>query len=422
MYKKAVLPNGLRSMIVNMPHMESVALGIWIGAGGRYENKKNAGISHYLEHMVFKGTKTRSTKDIKESIEGIGGSLNGFTEEEMTCYFVKVPKKFTGLGLDVLSDMITNPKITKADLDRERGVIFEEIKMYKDRPDHYVHRMLSELLWPDHPLGMPLVGTEETLIKMNRQHLEEFRSRFYAPENIVVCACGQIDEEPFLKQVARHFLRLERRPRPHFKKFISRQKKARFDFCKKETEQTHLAVGFHNISRFHPDKYTSKLLHVLLGGNMSSRLFHELREKRGLAYDISTGIKHYADTGAFVVSAGVDHKKLIKVIEIMAKELKKIKKTRVGNDEFQRAKDFYKGQLVMGLEGTLSRMLWIGEKLISKDINYNIDEVVDSIEHVTPDMVIELAGKVFRKNNMNVAVVGPLDNKAQRRVKSEFKI
>lgn len=422
MYHKTVLPNGLRVMVIDMPYMESIALGIWIGAGGRYENKKTAGMSHFLEHMVFKGTKTKSTRHIKESIEGIGGSLNGFTDEEMTCYFVKVPKKFINLGLDVLSDMVINPRLSRSDLDKERGVIFEEIKMYRDRPDHYVHQLLSELLWPGHPLGMPLVGTEKTLAKIDKPHIHEFKDRFHTPENIVICACGQIDEDLFLKDVRRHFSRLERATLPRFKKFVLKQKRSHFDFCKRETEQTHLVMGFHNVSRFHPDKYTSRLLHILLGGNMSSRLFHEVREKRGLAYDISTSIKHYTDTGAFLISAGVDNKKLIKSLEVIIKELRRIKKMRVQDDEFQRAKDFYKGQLFMGLEDTLNRMIWIGEKLIVKDINYNIDEIVDSINLVTPDMVRELARRVFKENNMNVAMVGPLTKKEQKKIRSKFKL
>ncbi len=422
MYHKTTLPNGLKVMVVNMPYMESVALGIWIGAGGRYENKNNAGISHFLEHMVFKGTHTRSTRKIKESIEGVGGTLNGFTDEEMTCYFVKLPKKFIELGLEILSDMVTNPKLTKSDMDKERGVIFEEIKMYKDQPDHYAQQLLCELLWPNHPLGVPLIGTAETVGKIDRPDMTAFMEKFYSPENIVICACGQVDEEEFLKSAKKHFSRKEKRPVPHFKKFLSRQKKMRLNLCKRDTEQIHLNMGFHNVSRFHPDKYTSKLLYIIMGGNMSSRLFHEVREKRGLAYEISASIRHYTDTGTFEISAGTDTKKLGKAIEIIMKELKRIKKVRIQNDEFQRAKDFYKGQLFMGLEDTLSRMLWIGSKLTVKDISYNVDEIVDSIDLVTPDMIIELAGRIFKKNNMNVAVVGPLTKKDQRTLQGKFKL
>ena len=409
MYHKTVLPNGLRSMIVDMPHMESVALGVWIGAGGRYENTQNTGISHYLEHMVFKGTRTRSTRDIKESIEGKGGSLNGFTDHETTCYYVKVPKKFIELGLDILSDMALNPKIAVKDLEMERGVIYEEIKMYKDRPDHYVHQLLAELLWPKHALGMPLVGTEETLAKMEKANLEAYRERFYTPSNMVVCVCGQVEEDSFTALVKKHFSRQEKKPLPGFKKYNAKQKKPRFNFYEKDTEQTHLSMGFHNISRFHPDKYTSKLLHIILGGNMSSRLFHEIREKRGLAYDISTSTRHYSDTGVFMIGAGIDHKKVPRTLEIISKELKKIKRLPVTEGELRRAKDFYKGQLSMGLEDTLSRMLWTGEKMISKEINYNIDEIIDSISMVTADMIRDLARKIFKEGNMNVAIISPMD-------------
>lgn len=422
MYHKFTLPNGLRIMVLDMPYMESVALGVWIRTGGRYENKNNAGISHYLEHMVFKGTKTKTTRDIKESIEGIGGTLNGFTDEETTCYLVKVPKKFLDLGLDVLSDMVVNPRFDKNDLNKERGVIYEEIKMYKDRPDHQVNQILCELMWPDHPLGMSLIGTEKTLSKIDKSKIAEYKDKHYIPQNIVVCVSGQVDPDNFVNQVRKYFNKKEKVETPHFKKFVPKQKKARFSFCQRETEQTHLNIGFHNVSRFHPDKYTSSLLHIILGGNMSSRLFHEVREIKGLAYEISSGLKHYLDTGGFFITAGVDNKKLAKAVEVIMKELRRIKKTRVKDDEFQRAKDFYKGQLSMGLEDTLTRMLWVGEKLISNDINYNIDEVIDSINLVTPEMVMELARKIFRENNMNVAIVGPVVKKDQTGIKKKLRL
>ncbi|MFH1753359.1 MAG: pitrilysin family protein [Candidatus Omnitrophota bacterium] len=422
MYHKTVLDNGLRIMMLDMPYMESVALGVWIGIGGRYESKANSGISHFLEHMVFKGTKTRTTRDIKESIEGIGGSLNGFTDEEATCYLVKVPKKFVTLGLDVLSDMVIHPKVDRSDLDKERGVIFEEIKMYRDRPDQHVHQVLCELLWPDHPLGMPLIGDEKSLGALGKRELLDYRKRHYTPENVVICACGQLDKEAFVEEVKKRFPMRGNGSKRAFKKFTPRQKKSRFDCCERQTEQTHLNIGFHNVSRLHPDKYTSSVLHVLLGGNMSSRLFHEVRETRGLAYEIYTGIKHYSDTGAFFVTAGVDNKKLGRSIEIIMRELKKIKTSRVKDGEFQRAKDFYKGQLAMALEDTLTRMLWVGEKLMSNDINYNIDEVMDSIDLVTQDMVMDLARKIFKEGNMNVAIVGPLKKKDQGKIKSLLKL
>ncbi len=422
MYNKTVLANGCRVMIIDMPHMESVALGVWIGAGGRYENKKNTGISHYLEHMVFKGTSTRSTKDIKESIEGIGGSLNGFTDEEATCYYVKVPNKYVELGLDVLSDMVINPKISKHELEKERGVIYEEMKMYRDRPDHYVQQLLSELLWTDHPLGMPLVGFEGTLSKLDIDDLHEYKERFYTPSNIVITVAGRVDKDLFAKMTQAHFSKLKKTPLPHFKKFSQKQKKARFNLFHKVTEQTHLAIGFHNVSRFDPEKYTTTLLHIILGGNMSSRLFHEVREERGLAYDIGTAKKHYMDTGAFLIGAGLDNKRLGSATDIIASQLRKIKKIRVKEDELRRAKDFYKGQLAMALEGTLSRMLWTGEKLITKDINYNIDEAIDSINSVTADMIRDMAQKTFRMNNLNVAVIGPLSKKDEKSIKKNLRM
>jgi len=222
--------------------------------------------------------------------------------------------------------------------------------------------------------------------------------------------------------VKKHLSRLEEGTPHRYKRFQSKQKKRQHNFYKKDIEQMHLNIGFHNVSRFHTDKYTSSLLNIILGGNMSSRLFHEVREKKGLAYDISASVKHYSDTGALMIGAGVDSKKLKKAIEVIMKELKKIKRMRVQSGELQRAKDFYKGQLCMALDDTLNRMLWMGDKLIAKDINYNTDEIIDSINMVTPEMVMELAKKIFRQNNMNISLVGPISKKDQKGIISRLEV
>lgn len=420
MHKLVTLPNGLRVVTMNMSHMESVALGIWIRSGGRYENSKNNGISHFLEHMVFKGTTTKTGKDIKESIEGIGGSLNGFTGEECTCYFVKLTNEHIGLGLDVLSDMVLNPKLNNADVRKERNVILEEIKMYMDLPNHYVHDLLSELVWPDHPLGMPLAGTPGTVKKIDQKLLLDFKNKFYSPENIVIAASGRIDEEDFLNKVGGHFKKARPRPLPRSKKVTTKQSKLKTNFLFRDTEQTHLAMGFHGVSIFHPDRYAFDLLHVILGGNMSSRLFHEVREKKGLAYDISSSAKHYDDTGSFIISAGLNNKELTSAVDIIIRELTKIKGKLVRQDEFRRAKDFCRGQLLMALENTLSRMTWIGEKVITDDPLDNIDAVLERLDKVTIEDVNRVARRTFRKSNLSMAIIGPVGEAAKCTIKKRF--
>ena len=421
MYNVVTLPNGLKVATLRMPHMESVALGIWIKVGGRYENSKNNGISHFLEHMVFKGTKTRSGKDIKESIEGIGGTLNGFTGEESTCYFVKMTNEHLDLGLDVLSDMVLNPKLSKSDIQNERGVILEEIKMYMDLPNHYVHDLLSALMWPDHSLGLPLAGTFETVKKINQKELLRFKEKFYSPESIVIACCGKMDARDFLDKAKSHFRKAEKKTAPHSRKVTGKQTKLRSHFLYRDTEQTHLAIGFHALSMFHQDRYAMDLLHVIMGGNMSSRLFHEVREKRGLAYDISTSSKHYSDTGAFVVNAGVSNKELMGAVEVIAKELKKIATKPVKADEFRRAKDFCRGQLLMALENTLSHMTWAGEKVISSDPMHNIDLVLERLDKVSADDIRRVAKQTLRRANTNIAVIGPVGKTAQANIERKLR-
>jgi len=420
MYKLSNLKNGLKVVTVNMPHMESVALGIWIKVGGRYENSKNNGISHFLEHMVFKGTQKKTGKDIKESIEGIGGTLNGFTGEENTCYFVKLTNEHIDLGLDVLSDMVLNPKLASGDINMEKGVILEEIKMYMDLPNHYVHDILSKLMWPTHALGMPLAGTLNTVKRISRRHLLAFKERFYSPENVVIACSGKLDGEYFLDKVKNHFKKAKKQPSPHSKKVNAKQSKMRSDYLYKNTEQTHLAIGFHASSIFHPDRYAADLLHVLLGGNMSSRLFHEVREKRGLAYDISTSSKHYNDTGSFIIGSGINNKKVPEAIDIILKELNKIKRNFVKPDEFRRARDFCRGQLLMALENTLSRMMWLGEKVATKDPLCEIGLVLEKLDEVKVEDIRRVAKEVLRASNLNVAMIGPLGDDLKRNINRRF--
>ncbi|MEA3305293.1 MAG: pitrilysin family protein, partial [Candidatus Omnitrophota bacterium] len=286
-YNKKTLDNGLKIIAHKMPQMKSAALGIWIAAGGRYENMDNRGISHFTEHLLFKGTKKRTTVQIKNSIEGIGGVLNGFTSEEVTCYFTKVIGRHIGLGLDVLSDMVLNAKFDPKDVRMERSVILEEIKMYKDHPDQHVHELLAELLWPKQTLGIPLIGTFRTVHSLKRRDLIEYRNKFYNPSNITIAACGDVNWDIFLKNCEDTFLKKRAAGPLSFGKIEISQKAPKIKILGKATEQTNIAIGFHGIRRNDPARYAMDILNVALGANMSSRLFHELREKRGLAYAIS---------------------------------------------------------------------------------------------------------------------------------------
>lgn len=408
MYKKTVLDNGLRVITYHMPKMQSVALGIWIKVGGRYESAKNKGISHYLEHLAFKGTRSYSCREIKESIEGVGGSLNGFTSEELTCYLVKLPGRHLDLALNILSDMAINPVLAPSDIEKERTVILEEIKMHKDTPQSYVYELLDNLLWPNHPLGMSISGTPESVSCIRKEDLFLFKRKYYVPLNIVVSATGLLEHDKFTRKVQKTFSGLKAKNINTFSLVEEKQLKPQLELFHKDTEQTHLVLGFHSLKRDHPLRHALGLLHVILGANMSSRLFNEIREKRGLAYEIGTQIRRFQDTGAFIVHAGIDNRKVVEAIELILKELKKIKDRLVSNEEFKRAKEFYIGQLVLALEDTLDHMLWIGEYTATLDKTYTVDDIIKEVNKVKREDIRKVAQYIFKERTLNLALIGPL--------------
>lgn len=396
-----------------MPGMQSIALGIWIKTGGRYENQENKGIAHFLEHLIFKGSKKYSCRRIKESIEGKGGSLNGFTSEELTCYFAKLPRKHLDLALDVLSDMVVNPELKQQEIDKERTVIIEEIKMYKDLPQSHVYELLDELLWPGQPLGMSIAGTIESVSRIGRKEMAAFKNKYYNTTGIVISAAGMLDHDELSGKAKELFSGFKKTKPNAFVKARQKQGKPQLNLSVKDTEQTHLALGFHGIRRGHPLKYALGLLHIILGANMSSRLFNELREKRGLVYEIGSQAKRYLDTGAFIVHAGVDNRKVEEVVPLILKELKRIKDNPVTKDEFKRAKDFYLGQLMLALEDTLDHMSWIGESTASLDKTYSLEEVISNMEKVKIGDITEAARQIFNENSLNLALIGPLKGRQE---------
>ncbi len=408
LYKKTTLDNGLRIIGHQMPDRLSLALGIWINVGGRYESGKLKGISHFLEHLLFKGTKIYSCRKLKESIEGVGGALNGFTSEELSCYLVKIPARHLELALDVLSDMVINPSLPESEIEKEKQVILEEIKMYKDQPQSYVYELLDELLWPNQPLGAPIIGTVKSVSKITRQDLNLFKQQYYTPANIVVSAAGLLEFDKLTKNVARFFLRQKKQNINTFSKVKEEQGSPQLKVFHKDTEQTHMVLGFHAFKRGHPSRHALGILHVILGANMSSRLFNELREKRGLAYEIGTLVKRYQDTGAFMVHAGIDNRKVPKALMLILKELQKCKYEPVSTAEFRRAKEFYIGQLMLALEDTLDHMLWIGETTATLNKTYPLEDIIKEVNRIKREDVQEVARRIFRKENLNLALIGPL--------------
>lgn len=412
-YRIKQLDNGLRIITCPMPGMESAAIGVWIGVGGRYEVPTQQGISHFIEHLLFKGSKKRSALQISKAIEGVGGAINAYTSEEYTCYLVKVRGKHQSLALDVLMDMVLNPLFNSRDIEKERLVVKEEIHMVLDHPAHHVHELVHQLMWPEHPLGCMLIGREETIDSIERSHIVDFRTKNYFPENMLISASGNVDVKPLIKDTERYLEAISNYKKPKFKIFKSSQVQSQLKILKKATEQTHVCIGLRSVKREDPDRYAVKLISTILGENMSSRLFQIIREKYGLAYDVSSHMSYFKDTGGLVISAGVKSNKLEKFVELVLQELTKIRKNSIKETELTGAKEFYEGQLALGFEKTMTRMLWMGEHLISTGKVPTTEEVLKDVQKVTVDDIHRVAGKVFANNNLNVAVIGPVDEKVK---------
>ncbi len=408
MYKKSILSNNLRVISNELKGRESVAIGIWAGVGGRFEDESIKGAAHFLEHVLFRGSLKYSCNNIKASIEGVGGTLNAFTGEEQTCYYAKVPAKHFETTLDILSDMVFFPLIQKNDLERERSIILEEIKMYKDLPQYYVLELLDALVWPDHPLGQSLAGSAATVGDMSQAGLRKFHRQYYAPDNVVISLCGNFVHDEAVAYLGDKLGNFRSTERPLAVPFKGAQTKPRIKFHRKQTEQMHVALGFPALKADHQDIYALAILNILLGGNMSSRLFDEVREKRGLAYSIYSSVKSYDDTGLFMVKAGVDNKKLVEAVELVLKVLRHLKRGAIKEDEFIRAREYFLGQFVLGLEDTMEHMMWIGESMIERDRIRTLGEVVYRVNALTPDDIQRVAGDILKERRLNLSVVGAL--------------
>ena len=413
------LTNHLQILTLPMQGRESAAVAIWVRVGGRFEPKRISGISHFLEHMLFKGTKKRSTREIKKEVEGVGGMLNAFTAEEATCYFAKLPADHFKRAADVLMDMVKDAALSQKELERERPVILEEIKMYRDQPAQYVHELMSELLWPDQSLGRSLAGVPETVSSIKRHDMISFKTRYYQPQNILVSVSGPVAHLEIVELAKQFFAHQKGYGLSKFSPARVSQPKPRFLFVEKETEQTHLVMGFHGFSKKDPRRYILNLLNIMLGANMSSRLFEEVRERRGLAYEIKSGVGSYQDTGSMAISAGVENKKVRLAIQVILQELGKLARKPVPQNELRRAKDYYLGQFLMGLEDTLDHLLWVGEKLLYWEHVPTRNEITAEVEKVSAEDIQKVARQIFRTARLNLSLIGPLKEKDQEKIKRD---
>ena len=407
-YQFTTLSNGLGIVLRPMPQAQSVSVGVWAAAGGRYESMNLSGISHFLEHLVFKGTRRRSCEELKQRIEGVGGSLNGFTAEEFTCYMAKVPHRHARRAVGVLADMVRSPRLAAGDVDKEREVVIEEIRMYDDTPGQYVHDLFSQLLWPGHPLGLLLSGTIDTVRRISRQDLVRYWQRMYQPRHLLVAAAGAFEPAQVTREIRRAFGTMRGARAQRFLRAPRPRRGPQVRVWNKPTEQTHLCVGTYAIPRTHPDRFALELLHVLLGANMSSRLFREVRERRGLVYEIGTQIKRFHDTGAFVIHAGCDTGKVARTLQTIFTELSRVRRGPIPRAELTRAKDYYAGQLLMGLEDTMDHMLWMGEQAVTVGRVARTEALLGHLARVGEREIRRVARHLFVTEKTHLAIVGPI--------------
>ena len=410
----SVLPNGIRIISERMDHVRSVSLGIWIATGSRTETAEENGISHFIEHMVFKGTKNRSAEEIARSVDSIGGGLDAFTAKEMVSYNTKVLDEHLPLAFDVLSDLVLNPLFREDDIAKEKGVILEELKMEVDNPEYLLHEIFSSNFWKDHPIGKPILGTKDTVQRFHQEMLHKYYKRIYSPSNILITAAGNLEHQRLVELAARSFeslpvngsLAADRAPIPH----------ARLVFKNKTSlEQTHLYMGVPSYPLPHEARFACYVLNTVLGGGMSSRLFQNIRERQGLAYAVYSELSMYRDTGCLAIYAGTSVESARQVVDSIIKEFRILKEELVPEEELRRAKDHLKGSFMLGLESTSSRMVNLARQEMYFKRFFTLDEMIDSIENVTAAEVQKIAQEFFNPRNITLAMLGNLGDFKIRR-------
>lgn len=408
MYDRSVLPNGLRVLSSSIPHTRAVSVSIFVGAGSRYEEDDVAGVSHFLEHMLFKGTERRPTpREIAEAIEGVGGVMNAATDKELTVYWAKVPIDHFAVALDVLLDQILGSVIDAVELERERKVVVEELAMVEDSPGEIAGLLLDELLWPEQPMGRDIAGSPESVEGISRDAMVQYLRSQYVPKNVVISIAGNLTHDQVLEQINKQSARWPRGRFATWQAARDGQDAARVALRSKKTEQAQIQLGYPSYSAFHPDRYTLDVLNTVLGEGMSSRLFMEIREIRSLAYDVHSSVGHYLDTGAFVVGAAVDPRRVDECIRAIRGELDHMRTSLVPSTELTKAKEFIKGRMLLRMEDSRAISSWMGGQELLRGEIRSVDEVVAAVDAVTAEDILRVADDVIRDDRANLAIVGP---------------
>jgi predicted Zn-dependent peptidase len=408
LYRRETLDNGLKIITSAMPHTHSVSICIYLGVGSRYESDAVAGVSHFLEHLCFRGTQKRhSAKDISEAIEGVGGILNGGTDKELTVYWCKVALPHFQIALDVLIDMVLNSRFESPDIERERRVIIEEIGMSRDSPHQLVGMLIDELLWPNHPLGRDVAGTRESVGNMSREQILDFLSREYTPQNTVISIAGNVQHSQIVEDIQKHLGNWTNLKSSLDYPIYEEKMNPRLKIEYRDTEQTHLCLALPGVSLMNPKRFTLDLLNVILGEGMSSRLFLEVRDKLGLAYNVHSYLDHFHDSGAMTVYAGVEPKNLTVSVEAILKQLALLKEP-VLQEELTKAKELSKGRLMLRMEDSRSVAGWMGGQETLNGSIMTVEEVIEKIDVITAEDMAELARELFTEDKLRLSVVGPV--------------
>lgn len=408
-YRKTVLEDGIKVITEKIPYLNSVSIGVWVITGSRDELPAENGISHFIEHLLFKGTEKRTAYQIAKEIDSVGGSLNAFTGREYTCFYAKVIDKNLPLAIDLLSDIFLHPLFDPKDVEKERMVILQEIKMVEDTPDDYVHDLFNRVCWGEHPLGYPILGTAEHVQSFSRDHIHRYFKQNYQPNRIVVCAAGNVDHQEVVDRIGETFGRIPKADTSRER--LKPQPISTMNISKRELEQVHFCLGTRGLQYNHSLRFASYVLNTILGGGMSSRLFQEIRENRGLAYSVYSYLPTYADAGLMVVYAGTGEDTFKEVISLTLKEFKSLKNEPFRNGELETTKEQLKGNLLLGLESSDNMMTRLAKNEIYFESYLPVDQVLEGIAGVNEEEIRHLAGELFDERFFCLTVLGSLDGK-----------
>jgi predicted Zn-dependent peptidase len=408
-YRKSVLPNGMRILSERMPHVRSVAVGVWVETGSRHEVVERGGVSHLIEHLVFKGTATRSAEAIARTMDSVGGQMDAFTTKENTCFYVQVLDEHLPLAVDLLTDILLHPLFDAEELEREKSVVLQEIRMVEDTPDDIIHDLFAAQIWGGHPLARPILGTRELVSGFHRDAIAEYFGEEYVPPRIIIAVAGNVTHEQVVELFGRGFNGYTRPARPRASEAV--RLAPGVNIVNKALEQVHLVMGFPGLAHAAPERYAMFVLNDVIGGSMSSRLFQEVRERQGLAYSVHSGVQAFTDTGLMYVYAATDEKNFSKVLKSILKELREVKKHGVTEEELRRSKDHLKGSLMLSLESTSSRMNRLAKHELHLGSFPSIDEMLASIDGVRHDEVQALVSQVIDEAQLALTTLGPLDRR-----------